>query len=163
MMSRADRAAVDAAKAQARAARRERRAAAGAKWATDCYLAGVRLVQFPAYALDLLDRHGKPDHSKMFPAIVVVWMMTMLTYEVVKLGHRLTATELFIVSTLSFLNATVWRWILNRSRFSVADVRTRTEVSIDERRRLEILQGRDTRDGFDPSEPRPAVHPEDEP
>lgn len=75
--------------------------------ATDGFNACLKLVQFPAYAMDMLDRTGKPDHGKIVPFIVVQELIVLLC-----LGRLpVTASAVALVSVLitAVFGQSMWR------------------------------------------------------
>lgn len=123
------------------------------------YTGGVKFVQFPFYTFDLLDRHGKPDYSKLSPFIVCQELIYIVWVDVAQNKHPLQASVVLSLVVLAFCNATLMREFIARVRaqFSASDV-TRS-VREDRREQVDVTVTQrliNERHEFDGSPPRSA-------
>jgi hypothetical protein len=103
-----------------------------------CYGGALKLVQFPAYALDLLDRYGKPDHSKIGPFVVSQEFVLLEFYDVTQNHHPLQPTIVIVIAVLSFASASLMRLFIQKSKMEITSANTtsiesKTTRTIDEK------------------------------
>lgn len=109
------------------------RATATFNW---CYGGAVKVVQFPFYSLDLLDRHGKPDYSKLCPFLVCQELLVIQGWDTIRNGRAPQASVLIIIAVLSFASATIMREFIAqvRAKYSASDI----TKSVTEDRRVDV-------------------------
>lgn len=129
-----------------------RRTSDVANW---CYAGGVKVVQFPAYAFDLLDRHGKPDHSKMGPFLVSQELIAICAYDVIKNKQPLQAAIVIIIAVLSFASASLMRYFVSKSEFKFASENRTSATAVTETKRT-VIEAHYTVDGV-PATSNPPV------
>lgn len=93
-----------------------------------CYSGAVRVVQFPAYVFDLLDRHGKPDHSKIGPFIVTLALLFLQGWDVIINKRALDPVICILIGTLSFCSMSLMRYFIERTRMTATSVVERIDV-----------------------------------
>lgn len=93
-----------------------------------CYGGAVKIVQFPAYAFDLLDRYGKPDHSKIGPFLVSQELVAICAYDVIKNGRPLQASIVVVIAVLSFASMSLMRKFLDKTKVDVVSETTIADI-----------------------------------
>lgn len=140
--------------AELRAARRraewDRRVRRWGRRASDvygfAYQGALRTVQFPFYSLDLLDRYGKPDHSKIGPFIVSQELIAICAYDVVRNGHPLQATIVVVIAVLSFASASLMRLFLQKTKVDIT-----SSTTVEDKTQRTIIERRDPATGTEPT------------
>lgn len=120
-----------------------------------CYSGALRVVQFPAYAFDLLDRYGKPDHSKIGPFLVSQELVALQAFDLIVNKHPLQLGVVVLIGVLSFASMSLMRKFLDKSKFE-----TTTTTTIEDKREetitREYIEAHYTLDGV-PAFSLPAV------
>lgn len=145
-------------KRRLREERTDRRRAKRNRFYSSCYTGMLRVVQFPAYAMDLLDRHGKPDHSKMGPFLVSQELVALCAYDVIVNKNPLQTAIVLTIAVLSFASASLMRKFLDKSNVAVtasSAVSASMERKEEYRESREYLEQHFTVDGI-PARSNPA-------
>lgn len=101
----------------------------------------VRLMLDPVRALDLLDKHDVPDHTKIVPFVVLVGVFALKV-----LGNPFTIAELAIIVPASF-GAAMYRSFLRSKQLHVNSSEYTSTSLI-----RKILDRRNADEGVDPTD-----------
>lgn len=104
----------------------------------------IRLAIDPVRALDLLDAHATPDHTKIVPFIVIV-----ATVMLQLLHAPFTVAQMLVIFPASFGAAMYHRFM--RYKAVTATVTDSTTKSISQSTVTQILARRNAEDGIDPT------------
>lgn len=118
---------------------------AGANW---CYGGAVKLVQFPAYAFDLLDRYEKPDHAKIGPFLVSQELVAICAWDVIKNNRPLQPSVVIIIAVLSFASASLMRYFVSKAQWKASSEDKTSSTTVDVTVR-QIQERRNAADGME--------------
>jgi hypothetical protein len=105
----------------------------------------LRLIIDPVRALDLLDGHTVPDHTKIIPFVVVIMIVAL------KAVHNpFTVMEDTVLLTAAF-GQSMWRMFL-REKTLTGTVAATVNTTLNETVTKQILERRDTVLGVDPTD-----------
>ena len=107
----------------------------------------VHLVQFPAYALDLLDRTGKPDHGKIMPALVIAAVLVLHAF------HNPLPLGVVITLVAAAFGASTFRAFLRSRTVTASATTSATTRDVHEQREtmttVRLEDKRDAGGGFE--------------
>jgi hypothetical protein len=104
----------------------------------------LRLLIDPVRALDLLDGHVTPDHTKIIPFVVVIMIVTLKA-----MHNPFTVMEDTVLLTAAF-GQSMWRMFL-REKTLTGTVTATLNTTLNETVTKQILERRDTDLGVDPT------------